>query len=64
MADDYLTSKELLRYLKISKNSLYKLRNEGMPIIKIGKKVLFRRVDVNKFLATHNTVVHVKNPKK
>ena len=47
----FLTKKELLEYLRISDGTLYKLmKQKAFPYIKLERKVLFRKGDVDKFL--------------
>jgi len=50
MVGEYMTKKECQEYLRISKSSLEKLVKEGLPRIKLDRKVLFRKVDVDKWL--------------
>ena len=49
--DELLTINEALEYLKISRGSLYKLmKQKAFPYIKLEKRVLFRKSDIDKFL--------------
>jgi excisionase family DNA binding protein len=49
--DELLTINEALEYLKISRGSLYKLmKQKAFPYIKLEKRVLFRKNDIDKFL--------------
>jgi excisionase family DNA binding protein len=49
--DDLLTREDVMDYLKISKGTLYKLmKSKAFPYIKLSRKVLFRKADVDKFL--------------
>lgn len=52
MADkELLTIKDLMAYLSIGRSSIYKILKVGeLPYIKLGKRVLFRKKDVDKFL--------------
>jgi excisionase family DNA binding protein len=49
--DELLTKKELLKYLKISNRTLYLLmKSHAFPYIKLGKRVLFRRSEIDTYL--------------
>jgi excisionase family DNA binding protein len=49
--DVLLTKKEILEYLKISNRTLYLLmKRHAFPYIKLGKRVLFRKRDIDEFL--------------
>jgi len=49
--DELLTVNEALEYLKISRGSLYKLmKQRAFPYIKLEKRVLFRKKDIDRFL--------------
>jgi excisionase family DNA binding protein len=49
--DDLLTREELLAYLKISRGTLYKLmKQNAFPYIKLERKVLFRKSDIDTWL--------------
>ena len=50
MESDYLTKKELLAYLKVSRALVEKFMREGLPHIKLDRRVLFRKADVDKFM--------------
>jgi excisionase family DNA binding protein len=50
METEYLTKKELLAYLKVSRTIVEKLMRQGLPHIKLDRRVLFRRSDVDAFL--------------
>ena len=44
---ELISAKEALAYLPVSREQLYDLaREQVIPCIRIGKKVLFRRVDI------------------
>jgi len=45
-----MTKVECQEYLRISKSSLEKLVKEGLPRIKLDRKVIFRKVDVDRWL--------------
>jgi excisionase family DNA binding protein len=45
-----MTKAELQEYLRISKSSVEKLMKQGLPHIKLTRRVLFRKVDVDGWL--------------
>lgn len=45
-----MTKAECQEYLRISKSSLEKLVKQGLPRIKLERKVLFRKDDVDRWL--------------
>jgi excisionase family DNA binding protein len=50
METEYLTKNELMAYLKVSRTIIEKLMRQGLPRIKLDRRVLFRREDVDRFL--------------
>ena len=49
--EELLTRDEVMEYLKISKGTLLKLmRQKAFPYIKLERKVLFRKKDIDEFL--------------
>lgn len=49
--DEFMTKDEVIAYIKISKGTLYKLmKARAFPYIKLDRKVLFRRRDIDAFL--------------
>jgi excisionase family DNA binding protein len=49
-----LTQEEAARTLRISKTSLWRLRNRGkIRTVLVGKRVLFRQEELEKFIAEH-----------
>ena len=51
MEKDLMTKAEMLEYLRISKGTLDKLmREKGIPFLKLGKRVLFKKSDIDKWL--------------
>lgn len=50
MLREYMTKAECQEYLRISKSSLEKLVKAGLPRIKLDRKVIFRKVDVDRWL--------------
>jgi len=57
MTTEYLSKKDLMAYLKISRTTVDGLMKEGLPHIKLKRRVLFRREDVDAFLETKRIVV-------
>lgn len=41
---------ELQEYLRISKSSVEKLMKEGLPYVKLDRRVIFKKVDVDRWL--------------
>jgi excisionase family DNA binding protein len=56
MSADYLTKKELMAYLKISRTTVDRLMQQGLPYIKLERRVLFKCEDVDAFLETKKIV--------
>jgi excisionase family DNA binding protein len=50
METPYLTKKELGEYLKVSRWIVERLMREGLPHITLGRRVLFRKKDIDAFL--------------
>jgi excisionase family DNA binding protein len=50
METEYLTKKEVLAYLKVSRTIIEKLMHQGLPYIKLDRRVLFRKRDIDKWL--------------
>jgi excisionase family DNA binding protein len=50
MVTEYFTKKDLMAYLKISRTTADRLMKEGLPHIKLERRVLFRKEDVDAFL--------------
>ncbi len=49
--EELLTRDDVMDYLKISKGTLYKLmKQKAFPYIKLERKVLFRKKDIDEFL--------------
>ena len=58
MKRELMTKAELMDYLRISKRTLDKLMKTGdLPYIKLARRVLFKREDVDAFLETKRIVV-------
>ncbi len=50
MSAEYFSKKDLMAYLKVSKGTVENLMRQGLPFIKLERRVLFRREDVDAFL--------------
>ncbi len=48
--NQYLTKSDVLAYLKISRFILEKLMRQGLPHIKLDRRVLFRKDQIDAFL--------------
>ena len=53
---EYMTSKELEGYLRIGRNSRIKLMEAGLPFIRVERKLIFKRVDVDSFMESRRIV--------
>lgn len=56
MSPDYLSKKDLRDYLKISSATVSRLMQQGLPYIKLERRVLFKREDIDAFLETKKIV--------
>jgi excisionase family DNA binding protein len=53
--DTLLTRKEAMEYLRISHGTLHKLMiQHALPYIKLERKVLFRKSEIDKFLESRS----------
>ncbi len=50
MSAEYMTKDELMAYLKISRGTVNRLMKQGLPHIKLERRVLFRKADVDAYL--------------
>lgn len=48
--ENYLTAEELMRYLKVSRVSITRYINKGMPSVKLGGLRRFKLSEVEKWL--------------
>jgi len=49
--DPLITKQDVLRYLTISQQTLYRLmKKRAFPFYKVGRRVLFRKADVDAWL--------------
>ncbi|KAF1082053.1 MAG: hypothetical protein GQF41_1693 [Candidatus Rifleibacterium amylolyticum] len=49
--ESLMTIPELMEFLKVKRNTIYTLRNLGLPTVKIGRSVRFRADSVIKWLS-------------
>jgi excisionase family DNA binding protein len=54
--DKLLTKKEAQEYLRISRTTLERKIMKEIPYIKLGKRVLFRKSDIEKYLETKKVI--------
>ncbi len=48
---DLMTREEVMKYLRISNMTLHRLmKNHNFPYIKLGKRVLFRKEEIDAYL--------------
>ena len=50
MKESLMTIPELMEFLQVKRNTIYTLRNLGLPTVKIGRSVRFRVDSVVKWL--------------
>ena len=54
MEKDLLSQADLLEYLQIGRTTLFNLlKKNELPHIRLGRKLLFRKKDIDKFLEAH-----------
>lgn len=51
---NYITSKEICKKLGASRSTIYKLRQQGMPVIKIGGFIRYPEEEVDKWLLSRS----------
>jgi excisionase family DNA binding protein len=52
--DDLMTKQDVMDYLKISHQTLHRMMKSGaFPYIKLERKVLFRKADIDAYLEAH-----------
>ena len=62
MLNNLISLQDVLKSLKISRSSLYRLMNEGLPYVKIGG-LKFDPVAVENWILEHKATGHVNRPK-
>jgi excisionase family DNA binding protein len=50
MSMDLMNMKELMGFLKVKRSTIYKLREEGLPVIHLGRVVRFDREEIIRWL--------------
>lgn len=50
---EYLTTEELAKELKVTRQTVYNWRKSGLPSYKFGRSVRFIRQDVEGWIKTH-----------
>jgi PTS system nitrogen regulatory IIA component len=54
----FLTTEEVLRYLKVTPRTIYRLIRAGeLPAVRIGRQWRFRRTDLNEWLDRQRATV-------
>lgn len=62
--DDLMTKQDVMDYLKISHQTLHRMMKSGaFPYIKLERKVLFRKRDIDAYLEAHLVKPLVKEKK-
>ena len=56
MDQEYLTRQEVMALLKVSRSILDELVRQGLPRVKFGRRVVFRRKDLDDFIQKHHLV--------
>ena len=54
MAEEYLTVEEVCKWLKTSRATVNRWRKQGMPFVKAGKLVRFKKSEVEQWLQKEN----------
>lgn len=62
MDAEYLSKKDLMAYLSIGLATVGRLMKQGLPYVKLERKVLFRKMDVDEYMERH--LVKPANGKK
>jgi excisionase family DNA binding protein len=60
--NNYLTEKELMQSLKVSRSTLVRWRKEGMPFEKIGKLIRYNEEKIMDWLEGKGVLVSVEIP--
>ena len=50
MSMDLMDMKDLMGFLKVKRSTIYKLREEGLPVIHLGRVVRFDREEIIRWL--------------
>ena len=49
---EYLTKQEVAQYMRVSLATLERLMRQGLPYVKLERRVLFRKADVDRWLGS------------
>jgi excisionase family DNA binding protein len=64
MSAEYLSKKDLTAYLRISKGTIERMMKRGLPFVKLARRVLFLRSDIDAFMESKKIIrVHEKSKK-
>ncbi len=50
MPPELLTMKQVMEYLQVSRTTVSRLMRQGLPHIKLDRRVLFRKADIDRWL--------------
>lgn len=50
MAGELMTKDDLMAYLRLSRGTINRLMKQGLPHIKLDRRVLFRKPDIDAYL--------------
>jgi len=50
MAGELMTKDDLMAYLRISRGTINRLMQQGLPYVKLERRVLFRQMDIDAYL--------------
>ena len=64
MSMDLMDMKELMGFLKVKRSTIYKLREEGLPVIHLGRVVRFDREEIIRWLKDRQSSAPPPRPAK
>ncbi len=50
---EFLSEEEAQEFLKVKRTTLYQLRMNGLPFIKLGSKTIYRRTEILEWVEQH-----------
>jgi excisionase family DNA binding protein len=56
MEKDLLSKTDLMKYLSLSRGTIDRLMKHGLPYIKLDRRVLFRKSDIDKWLESKKVI--------
>lgn len=60
--EDWIDNQDVMQALHISSRTLQTLRSNGtLPYTRIGRKLYYRRQDIQRLLASHYTMIRIRN---